>query len=398
MRIAVTNNFFPPRVGGSSHLADSLAREYAAAGHEVLVITTEYADAPKDETRDGFRIVRLPARHLPQLGTAVDFDITFTFGIRNLRRLFTVLDEFRPDVIHQNGQFLDLTWLTAIYARRRNVPCLLGVHTRLESTTRGYDLAFRGLDAAVVRPWLALGRPTYVVMDQPMNEYIRARYRASDSKLAAIPVGVYVADIDPLVDGAAIRDELGIGDRPMILSVGHVIPLRSRVDLIEALPFALESRPDLAVVVVGSVHYPRFLERADELGVRDSVYSTGAEPRAKMAAYLAAADLEIHELEGLGMGTATLEAMAAEVPVVAAVRADNFLGIQLRSGENITLVPRQDPRALADAIDRLLSDPDAARRVARAQRELVVEHFAMDRVVARYLEELERLVAQHSSM
>ncbi len=116
MRIAVTNNFFPPRVGGSSHLTDSLAREYRAAGHEVLVITAEYGDAPAEESRDGIRIVRLPARHLPKLGTSVDFDITFTFGVRNLRRVFALLDEFRPDVIHQNGQFLDLSWLTAVYA------------------------------------------------------------------------------------------------------------------------------------------------------------------------------------------------------------------------------------------------------------------------------------------
>ena len=30
MRIAVVNNFFPPRVGGSAHLSDALARGYAA--------------------------------------------------------------------------------------------------------------------------------------------------------------------------------------------------------------------------------------------------------------------------------------------------------------------------------------------------------------------------------
>lgn len=36
MRIVVVNNFYPPRVGGSSHLSDALARGYAARGHEVL--------------------------------------------------------------------------------------------------------------------------------------------------------------------------------------------------------------------------------------------------------------------------------------------------------------------------------------------------------------------------
>src|SRR5206468_3741651 len=39
VRIAVVNSFFPPRVGGSAHLSEALARGYAARGHEVLVLT-----------------------------------------------------------------------------------------------------------------------------------------------------------------------------------------------------------------------------------------------------------------------------------------------------------------------------------------------------------------------
>ena len=60
------NNFFPPRVGGSSHLSDALARGYARSGHEVLVLTAAYGDAPAEEERDGLRIVRLPAYTLPE--------------------------------------------------------------------------------------------------------------------------------------------------------------------------------------------------------------------------------------------------------------------------------------------------------------------------------------------
>ena len=40
LRIVVVNNFYPPRVGGSSHLSDALARGYAARG-----LTTPVAHA-----------------------------------------------------------------------------------------------------------------------------------------------------------------------------------------------------------------------------------------------------------------------------------------------------------------------------------------------------------------
>ncbi len=203
------------------------------------------------------------------------------------------------------------------------------MHTRLESPTWGYNFVFRLLDAVVVRPWLLLARPTFVVMDQPMQEYIRAATDPGCPRPRQSPWASTSPMSTPPRTARQIRAELDIGERPMILSVGHVIQMRDRVDLIEALPAALRQQPDLAVVVVGAVHYPRFLELADELGVRDHVFSTGAQPRDKMPAYLDAADLEIHELQGYGMGTATLEAMAAEVPVIVAVRADNFPGIAL---------------------------------------------------------------------
>ena len=78
MRIAVVNSFFPPRVGGSAHLSEALARGYAARGHDVLVLTASYEGAPPAEERDGLRIVRLPAATIPRSRLSVSFDIAFT--------------------------------------------------------------------------------------------------------------------------------------------------------------------------------------------------------------------------------------------------------------------------------------------------------------------------------
>ena len=77
MRIAVVNNFFPPRVGGSAHMAASLAAQFAAAGHEVLAVTAAYDEAPAEEERDGYRVVRFPAVKMPQIGLSIDFDMSF---------------------------------------------------------------------------------------------------------------------------------------------------------------------------------------------------------------------------------------------------------------------------------------------------------------------------------
>jgi glycosyltransferase involved in cell wall biosynthesis len=113
-------------------------------------------------------------------------------------------------------------------------------------------------------------------------------------------------------------------------------------------------------------------------------------PKADIPHYLAAAAVESHE-QGFGLGTASLEAMAAGVPVVAPVRADNFPGIDLVDGRHILLTPPADPEAMAAKILTVLRSPERAREVAAGGRSLVYGHFTMDHVLRQHLEVLERL-------
>lgn len=390
MRVALVNNFFPPRPSGSSHLTEELARRLTRRGMQVLVITAAFEDAPAEEERDGYRIVRVPSHSIPKSKLTMRFDVSFTATPRNLRRVFRLLDDFAPDVVHQHGQFFDLTFLTSIYARRRNVPAVLSVHTRLEHPSRGHGFVLWAGDVTLVRSFIRLSDPYVVVMDRPMQQYVRKRYGIRGERQVPIPIGVEPQRFDD-ADGATVRAGLGLANRPVVLSVGHVIPLRDRLALVEAMPMLLEKRPDLAMVVVGKVYDDRFLLRAEELGVLDHIVLTGGVPKDHIPGLLAAADVEAHDLQGLGLGTASLEVMAAGVPVVAMVRADNFLGIELRSWENVVLVPPDEPRALADAVIRLLDDPEAVARVVAGQRALVEEHFTLDAVTDRHVDLYERI-------
>jgi glycosyltransferase involved in cell wall biosynthesis len=392
VRLALVNNFFPPRAGGSAHLTEELARRVAADGVEVLVITASEGDGASDTVQDGYRVLRVPSRALPKSRLTMRFDVNFTFGPGNLRRVWRTLDDFAPDVIHQHGQFFDLTFATSMYGRRRRVPTVLSVHTRLEHTSALHDAVLTAGDLTLVRAFIALSQPHVVVMDRQMHQYIVRRYHVPESRLVPIPVGV-----DParsFGDGDAVRRALGLGDRPIVLSLGHVIAVRDRLALVDAMPRIIEQRPDVAVVVVGIVYDERFLRRAEELGVDDHLFAVGGVPKDAVPDYLAAAQVEAHDLQGYGLGTASLETMAAGVPVVASVRDDNFLGFRLRSGEDLVLVPERDPAALASAIVEVLDDPELAAHVARGGRQLVDERFTLDAVTRRHLELYERLAAE----
>lgn len=391
MRIAVSSNFFPPRAGGSAHLSAALARQYVARGHEVLVLTAAYKDAPAEEERDGYRVVRLPAVGLPQVGLKIDFDISFTSRPGNLRRVFRLLDDFRPDVLHQHGHFLDLTWLTGWYARRRRLPTLLTLHTMLLSDDPKYAALFKTLDRLLVKPALGLYPFEFVIMDKMGRDYARerygTRYRFNNIPIAIDPTRFAGTDTD-------VRERHGIGPGPLIVSLGHVIPLRDRIPLINALPTVLEHHPGTKVLVAGKVYYDAFLRRAEELGVSDAVVVAGQVEPAEVPAYFAAADVVAHDLTLLGCGTASLEAMAAGRATVSAVPLDHYPGIELRNWDNTLRVDPGDAAALATMLVRLLDDPDERARVAAAQQRLVHDHFTLDVVTEQHLTVMERMVAR----
>ncbi|WP_275291145.1 glycosyltransferase family 4 protein [Amycolatopsis sp. La24] len=394
MRIVVVNNFFPPRVGGSAHMSASLAAEYAAAGHEVLAITAAYGDAPAEEERDGYRVVRLPAVKMPQLGLSIDFDMTFaSMRPGNWRRLWKLLNEFKPDAVHLHGQFFDLSWMVGIYARRHKLPVLLTIHTLLISENKMYGRVFRALDAMLVNPVLKYLRPRFVILDKLGVDYCVERYGTSDENSEYFPIAVDTGHFAKPVT-KDVRAELEIGDAPLIVSLGHVIPLRNRLPLIEALPAILERHPGLRVVIVGRVYHDAFQQRAKELGVADALIVTGAVPKADVPAYFAAADIVTHDLNG-GCGTASLEAMLSGTATIASVTEDNYPGIELHNGENILLVPPDDSDAVEKTVLSLLDDPELRARIAERESSMVRANFGLDVVTEEHLRVLTKMVADN---
>lgn len=392
MRIALVNNFFLPRTSGSAHQVAQLARDLAKEGHEVIVLTSAQGAEPGNSNGDGYRIIRYPCLELPPLELAMRYDVNFAISPRNARAIYSELDEFRPDVLHQHGQFFDLTWMTGMWSRSRRVPTALTVHTPLVHTNPFYSRMLWTADVTLVRRLVHRWSPRFVATDAYMCDYVARRYRVRNSAIMVIPLGVNPSELRG-GNGSEVRTRLGVGERPMILSLGHVIPIRNRLLLVDALPRVLSSSPDAVLVVAGSINDERFLHRARQLEVEKSVITTGPIPYCEVPSYLAAANVECHE-EGLGsgLGTATLEVMATGTPVVAVADPDSFVGFRLQDRREIVLAERDNPASLADAITMLLSDPKLARDVGLGGQRLVEERFTFERSTSLHLELYDRMV------
>jgi glycosyltransferase involved in cell wall biosynthesis len=183
---------------------------------------------------------------------------------------------------------------------------------------------------------------------------------------------------------------------PLVGVVARLEPEKGHPTLLEAWPRVLEAVPNARLLVIGEGSRREELEQqARDLGLLgdacegDACIGTRrARPGAKVIftgrrddvpAVTAALDVAVLPSYREAQGLAILEAMALRRPVV----ATNVGGVPevIEDGKTGLLVPPHDPRALAEAIVRVLTDHPLADTLARAGHDVVYDRFCVERMV-----------------
>lgn len=171
---------------------------------------------------------------------------------------------------------------------------------------------------------------------------------------------------------------------PVILSVARLIAKKGLENLIEAAAILQRRGRVFQVEIIGSGPLQQALEtRAAELSLSDCVRFPGAQPQETVrlayqrAAVFALPCVVTGDGDRDGIPMVVLEAMASGVPVV----STPISGIPelIDSERHGLLVPPNIPRMLADALDRLLTDPQLRDRLARSARAKVESQFPVER-------------------
>lgn len=195
----------------------------------------------------------------------------------------------------------------------------------------------------------------------------------------------------PVEDPGALRARYGIaGSARVVASVGGIQRRKGQLDLVEAAALLAPDFPDLVFALAGEAGDAEYLAavqgRIAELGLEGHFRRIGFEPNVRNLFFLSEA--LVHPSHSEGFGLAILEAMAAGLPAVA-TRCGGPEEI-VEDGVSGFLVPVQSPREMAEALRRLLVDPDGARRMGRAAAARA-RAFTLE-ATARRMEEVYRLV------
>jgi colanic acid/amylovoran biosynthesis glycosyltransferase len=169
------------------------------------------------------------------------------------------------------------------------------------------------------------------------------------------------------------------GVPPRIIAVGRLVETKGFHILVDASA-RLRDRglPCRCLIIGDGPEAGRLQDMVNDLGLTDRVILKGKVPPEKMLSYYRQADVLampscIRNRDADGIPTVLIEAMAMEIPVVA-TRVSGIPELVV-DGETGLLVDPDDAAALAAALARVFRDPDLARRLARAGREMAFSQF-----------------------
>jgi glycosyltransferase involved in cell wall biosynthesis len=335
-------------------------------GFEVAVAA--HGDGPlRDATREaGVRFI--PLRHVRRrLNPWRD-----ALGLLELRG---VLRRERPDIVHVNSaKAAALGRLAATLAR---------VPIRIYTVHGWAFLAHSGPASAVYR-WAERALRPLTTVTVCVAESERRAGLAADTCEERTTVVIHNG-----VDSSRARASEPHPEPLRVVTVGRLQAPKDAVTLVRAL--ALVRGPRFEAVVVGDGPDRPAVEAELRLLRLESAVELAGE-REDVPELLATADLFVLSSRSEGLPLSILEAMAAELPVV----ASSVGGVPevVVDGETGLLVAPGDPQSLAAAIERLLGDSALRRRFGEAGRVRVAEHFDLAAVHHAHLDLYRRVLAR----
>ena len=178
---------------------------------------------------------------------------------------------------------------------------------------------------------------------------------------------------------------------PIVGNVAALVGHKGQKHLIEAARLVLPQMPDARFIIAGEGELKPALERQiKDHHLEKHVLLAGFRP--DVLSLHKAFDIFAMSSVTEGLGTSLLDAMAAGKPIVA-TRTGGIPEV-VADGETGLLVPPRDEEALADAIVRLLKDPDLRREMGEAGRVRARNLFSLERMVQNTLNVYQRVATE----
>ena len=307
MNIGIFTDSYFPQVSGVATSIKTLKDDLERKGHSVYIFTTTDPHVPEDAVEPNiFRFTSVPF-------------VSFTdrrIAIRGLFHAYNVAKELDLDIVHTQTEF-SMGYIGKFVAKQLKIPTVHTYHTMYEDylhyVMNGHLLKpyhVKQMSRAFLYHVARVVAPSQRVQDTLLGYGVK-------SPIRIIPTGVDLSQFSHVKD-TDLRKNMGLSDVPVILSLSRVA-YEKRIDrLITAMPDIIKEVPNVALLIVGDGPAREDLEQqVADLGITDHVRFTGEINHDEVGDYYHAADLFVSTSDSESQGLTYIEALAANVKVVA---------------------------------------------------------------------------------
>jgi len=279
--------------------------------------------------------------------------------------------DFKPNIFHiASPDFLGRAALVA--GRRRRIPVAASYHTNFSSYLKYYGF---GWGASIVESYLHWFYSSCDHVYVPTGSMLEVlRKRKVESPLYIWPRGVDLKLYNPKRRSAEFRARFGFSDDDVVVSfVSRLVWEKGLGVFTEAIQQLEERGVRVRTLMVGDGPVREHVESE----LPSSVF-TGHMSGDSLATAYASSDVFLFPSDTETFGNVTLEAMASGIPTICADAPGS--ASLVNDGKTGFLCPAGDAAAFADAVERIVRQPDLRREMGAAARR-VAETYTWDKVM-----------------
>lgn len=357
-------------IGGAETHVMELAKELQGRGHEIIIASNGGAYVPELE-QVGVRHVKIPMHRR-------NFKSMWV-SLRLLRRL---IREEQPDLVHAHARIP--AFLCGILQRSMHFPLITSAHWVFAVTP-------------LLRLMTNWGDRT-VAVSKDIRAYLMENYRIPGDQIHVTINGINTRQFSPGPPDPALKQELGLGDGPVVVLVSRLDESRALAAkrLIEIAPDLSKAVPNVELLLVGGgdreAQLRTLAQEINSVCGRTVVHMTG--PRTDVAKLLSLATVFV------GVSRAALEAMSTGCPTILAGN-EGYDGIltpdKLESAQASNLCCRGSEPVTGEGLLRdltaLLSmSDDQLRQLGDFCARVIREQYSVQRMTEDYLAAYDQLL------
>jgi glycosyltransferase involved in cell wall biosynthesis len=295
------------------------------------------------------------------------------------KKLSQLIRSEKIDIVHTNTSVV----FPGFFAAKLNhIPHIWHVREMLISNK---------LARAILGTLICIGSTRVICISNAVYNYLLPVSGRLRRRMTVIHDGIdfenFRAQADTITEGQ-ILNLLRETEYPsrLVVTVGRINPWKGQDIFIQSCREVIQHFDNVKCVIVGGAmsdykKYEQELKQSVErLGMVDKLIFTGRQPRNVISAILKRGDLFVLPTStSEGLGQVLLEASAWAKPLVATdVGGPRDI---ILDGENGYLVPPRNPVKMAEAILRVLIDPEKSIQMGQASYNHLVKNFGIDNYV-----------------